>query len=139
MLQGRGQGSSVLWGRDRGWQVVTALTVGGGGTMVSTMTDERARVQGRKIAKCDERECRAKNFRARDLMWDMQLLHASPLSSYWGCAYYMSISHFIAKDDELLIVHLALIRKRDVLHTDAYPFISPHPAWYRSLIPPRFL
>jgi hypothetical protein len=66
-------------------------------------------------------------------------LHASPFSSYGRRAYYRCVSHFIAKGDEILVEHLTLIRKRNVLHTDASPFTLPHPTWYRSLVSPRLL
>jgi hypothetical protein len=70
-------------------------------------------------------------------MGDTPLSRVSPFSSYWRHAYYRCVSHFIAKGDELLVASLALIQKWDALQTDTSPFILPHPAWYRSLVPPR--
>jgi hypothetical protein len=72
-------------------------------------------------------------------MCNAPLSWASPFSSYWKYAYYRRITHFIAEGDEVLVVHLALIKKRDALHTYESHFILPHPVWYRSLEPPRFL
>jgi hypothetical protein len=114
-------------------------TACGGGMMVSRETEERERAYGRKIAKCGERERGTWTFRARDLMRDTLLSHASPFSSYWRHVYYSPVSHFIAKGDEVLVSRLTLIRKQDTLHTDASPFILLHSTWYRSLVPPRLL
>jgi hypothetical protein len=71
-------------------------------------------------------------------MQDAPLSRTSPFS-YWRCAYYRCISHFITKGDELLVAHLTLIQKQDVLQTDASPFILSRSAWYRSLVPPHLL
>jgi hypothetical protein len=46
----------VLRGQDRGRQVAIAPMVGGGGMMVSRVTEEREIAWGQKIAKCDEGE-----------------------------------------------------------------------------------
>jgi hypothetical protein len=67
-------------------------------------------------------------------MQDTPIVCASLFSSYWRCAYYRRVSHFITKGDMLLVARLALIQKRYVLHTDASLFILPPPAWYRSLV-----
>jgi hypothetical protein len=86
-------------------------------------------------------------------MQDAPLSHVSPLSSYWRCAYYRRVSHFIAKGDELLVAHLAFYCKGRRALSSApridlkvrrtpygrAPFILSHPAWYRSFVPPRLL
>jgi hypothetical protein len=72
-------------------------------------------------------------------MRDAPIVCASPFSSYWRCAYYRRVLHFIVKGGMLLVACLALVQKQDALHTDASLFILPRPVWYGCLVSPHLL
>jgi hypothetical protein len=89
-------GAWTAWGR--GWRrhalgpgmrrrlalgLVSRMTSGGSGAMVSMVIEEWERVWGQKNAICGKREHGAWNFSVREVMRDAPLVSMSPFPKYW--------------------------------------------------------